>query len=52
MDNGAGTTITNENFSLTDQVSAEANVVSDIWPTGLAGEDTFPETERTAVCKI
>ena len=40
MDNGAGTTITNENFSLTDQVSAEANVVSDIWPTGLAGEDT------------
>lgn len=39
MDNGAGTTITNENFSLTDQVSAEANVVSDIWPTGLAGDN-------------
>ena len=39
MDNGAGTMITNENFSLTDQVSAGANVVSDIWPTGLAGDN-------------
>ena len=45
MDNGAGTTISNENFSLTDQVSVEANVVSNIWPTGLAG-DTGEDTAQ------
>ena len=51
MDNGAGTTITNENFSLTDQVSAEANVVSDIWPTGLAGEDTSQKPKEQPYVK-
>ena len=51
MDNGAGTTITNENFSLTDQVSAETNVVSDIWPTGLAGEDTSQKPKEQPYVK-
>lgn len=51
MDDGAGTAITNGNFSLTDQVNVEANVVSNIWPTGLTGEDPAQKPEEQPYVK-
>ncbi len=38
MDDGAGTSITNANFSITNKAIVEANVVSNIWPTDLNGD--------------